>query len=878
MHRSLISEYVGRPDSELPGDTPPPAHAGHKRPWHIRTTLAVLVAACLLPSALTSIGFTVADYQRQREQAVLGALSTARGLAAALDRDLASAESGLYVLAASDILAGDLQAFYQLAKAVLPYQNVSNYVLLDASGKQLLNTIKPWGTPLPATGGPPQLLRPFKTGEPVLTDLFVGPATGHPVIAIGVPVRRQGSIEYCLGAGIMPDRIITLLRAQHLPPGWIGAVLDGQGKIVARTHDADRFVGRSAVPDLVRKAKDSAEGRMETVTLEGIPVITVFSRSTISQWTIAIGVPKASLVSGLQRSFFQLALVNALLIAAALLLAWRVAVSRVAEPANRLLERMRRMTHGHDPGPLATSGASLEFVALEKGFDRMRKSLQQREWERETLVLRLSQTLESINDGFYLLDGEWRFAYVNQHAADMLGYARDALIQRDHWSVFTEAEATPMKEAYQRAIETRQAVSLETEWPSRKLWLEINAYPTDHGLSVYFRDISAIRQAQQAREAQLVAETANRSKTEFVSRMSHELRTPLNAVIGFAQILRMDVHNPLNEQQLGAIEHIEVAGKHMQDMIHDLLDLSSLEAGTIHTKIQTVDARLIVETCCEMMRAVATVACISITCTCEGEVAFVSADATRLKQVLLNLLSNAIKYNRAGGHVTVTARAEGTGTRFSVTDDGLGMTAAQLDHLFEPFNRLGRERDGVPGSGLGLIICKKMVELMGGELTVSSKDGLGSVFSFTLPTASASTEPHALAATQEAGDRGYGRRQVLCVEDNPINCTLIEATLAHRPDLEVTYVATVARAIAHLQHAQVDLILLDMHLPDGSGMDVIAWMRDHARNKIPVLVVSADATEEVNRTAREAGVSGYLPKPIDVAKTLAAIDAVFTTH
>ncbi|MGE5451465.1 MAG: response regulator, partial [Acidobacteriota bacterium] len=103
-------------------------------------------------------------------------------------------------------------------------------------------------------------------------------------------------------------------------------------------------------------------------------------------------------------------------------------------------------------------------------------------------------------------------------------------------------------------------------------------------------------------------------------------------------------------------------------------------------------------------------------------------------------------------------------------------------------------------------------------------------------------------------------------------------TLAHRPDLEVTYVATVARAIAHLQHAQVDLILLDMHLPDGSGMDVIAWMRDHARNKIPVLVVSADATEEVNRTAREAGVSGYLPKPIDVAKTLAAIDAVFTTH
>lgn len=264
--------------------------------WSIRSSLALLAMACILSGALMSTYFIVSDYQQQRARAAQEAIATARAAAASLDRDLASIESGLHVLATSSALdTDDLTTFHRQAKQALPFQNINNYVLIDAEGRQRLNTLLPPDAPLPTKGGPAQLQDIFKTGHTVLTDLFIGPATGKPFLAIGVPVQRNGKITYSLNAGIFPDRVATVLQAQRLPPNWIGAVLDSRGILITRTQDVARFQGRSAVPDLVRMARTQREGVLETISLEGIPVITAFSRSSTWNWTVAVGVPKAGM-------------------------------------------------------------------------------------------------------------------------------------------------------------------------------------------------------------------------------------------------------------------------------------------------------------------------------------------------------------------------------------------------------------------------------------------------------------------------------------------------------------------------------------------------------------------------------------------------------
>jgi hypothetical protein len=216
-------------------------------PWRIRSSLALLVAACMLPGVLLSGYFIVSDYRQHKAQAISGAIGTARAAAASLDRDLASIEAGLRVLAASSALATDnLPSFYAQAHKALPYQNISNYVLIDSAGRQQLNTLRPWGSPLPTTGSAPALQLVFEADRRVLTDVFMGPVTGKPILAMGVPVQQDGKTVYSLNAGIFPQRIANILTGQQLPKAWISAVLDSTGHIVARTHDMDRYVGKLA--------------------------------------------------------------------------------------------------------------------------------------------------------------------------------------------------------------------------------------------------------------------------------------------------------------------------------------------------------------------------------------------------------------------------------------------------------------------------------------------------------------------------------------------------------------------------------------------------------------------------------------------------------
>jgi hypothetical protein len=252
-----------------------------------------VVAASIVPAVLVALLLVGYDYyDRERERLARDALSTARALSAAVDKDLAGVTAALRALSTSPHLtSGNLAAFHAQALDAMQEQSFVNIILTDASGRQLLNTFRRFGEPLPTQGDPGGLLRTFKTGAAVISDLFQGRLTQSLIIGIGVPVKRDGAVLYGLNAGLSPERLSALVGSQKLPPGWIAGVFDRQGVIVARTHDAGRLVGQRGSPALVQRMAQVGEDAFESRTVEGIEVLTVFSRSAVSGWTVAIGIP-----------------------------------------------------------------------------------------------------------------------------------------------------------------------------------------------------------------------------------------------------------------------------------------------------------------------------------------------------------------------------------------------------------------------------------------------------------------------------------------------------------------------------------------------------------------------------------------------------------
>jgi signal transduction histidine kinase/ActR/RegA family two-component response regulator len=380
---------------------------------------------------------------------------------------------------------------------------------------------------------------------------------------------------------------------------------------------------------------------------------------------------------------------------------------------------------------------------------------------------------------------------------------------------------------------------------------------------------AALQDAQSKRQH---AEAANRAKSEFISRVSHELRTPLNAVLGFAQALELGGAVPEGRQRQD-LQRISQAGWHLAQLINDLLDLSRIEAGSLQLQLEAVPLAICVEQAVTMVRSDAEAAGVRVDVEHPGAV-HVRADALRLRQVLVNLLSNAVKYNRSGGQVRVTVAAGAERVAIAVADTGIGMSESDLSRLYEPFNRLGREASNRPGTGIGLVITKGLVEVMGGTLDVKSRVGEGSTFTVHLPlTASTSMQPAAAAVLAQHHDQR--ERRVLYIEDEPVNVEVMRALLGRRGHITLDTAGSLADAALYLRERRPDLVLLDMNLPDGTGGDFLARrLSDRSLNRSPVIVVSADASDDAMTQALLRGASAFIAKPIDFATALAQIDAL----
>ncbi|GAB4037057.1 MAG: hypothetical protein Fur0014_04390 [Rubrivivax sp.] len=375
--------------------------------------------------------------------------------------------------------------------------------------------------------------------------------------------------------------------------------------------------------------------------------------------------------------------------------------------------------------------------------------------------------------------------------------------------------------------------------------------------------------SERAREQ---AEAASRAKSEFVGRMSHELRTPLNAMLGFGQLLARDRNPPLAEHQQRWAGQIQDAGWHLLNMINDTLDLSMIESGALRLAPQPLDMGRLLEATLAMVAPAAErrgVRLVPARLRAGG--ALVQGDETRVRQILTNLLSNAVKYNVEGGQVEVEAGATATGEiEVRVHDTGLGLTDEQLEGLFQPFNRLGREASGVEGTGIGLVISRRLAELMGGSLEARRGQGQGSTFVLRLPRAAA-VEAAAGPTAIRHGPGDYRRRRVHYVEDNETNVVLMQGMLAQRPQIELTVSTLGLDALVAVREQAPDLILLDMHLPDIDGMELLRHLKqDAATAGIPVLVLSADATRDRSERAMAEGAAGYLTKPLNLNPAVAS--------
>jgi signal transduction histidine kinase/ActR/RegA family two-component response regulator len=387
------------------------------------------------------------------------------------------------------------------------------------------------------------------------------------------------------------------------------------------------------------------------------------------------------------------------------------------------------------------------------------------------------------------------------------------------------------------------------------------------------------------------ARSANQAKSAFLSSMSHELRTPLNAILGFAQILTSDVLPSTLEQKKEFANHILKSGRHLLTLINEILDLAKVESGTITLSMEPVTLSDALFECRTMIEPIAATRRVRVLFP-DVDGAVVMADRTRLKQVMLNLLSNAVKYNREDGVVVVGCeQPRPDRLRLSVQDTGHGLSQEQLAGLFQPFNRLGQEGGAQEGTGIGLVVTKRLVELMGGEIGVSSSPGVGSVFWIELAsTAPLKSAIHPAMNVDMSAAPGIGAAQpaqapatepdaaephlLLYVEDNPANLRLVEEIVAFRRDLRLLAAPDghlgLQLARAHRPHA----ILMDLNLPGMSGFEVLKQLRsDPETAAIPVIALTANAMPRDVERGLAAGFHRYLTKPIDIEKFTEAINS-----
>ena len=524
-----------------------------------------------------------------------------------------------------------------------------------------------------------------------------------------------------------------------------------------------------------------------------------------------------------------------------------------------------------------------------KQIEEERKKLDQRLRDQQFYTRSL---IESNIDAIMTTDPRGIITDANKQMEVLTGCTRDELIGAPFKKYFTDPKKA--ETAITLVLTEKTVTNYELTARARdgkETVVSYNAttfYDRDRTLQGVFaaaRDVTERKRLDQVLQeknvelenARSVAEKANLAKSDFLSSMSHELRTPLTAILGFAQLMESDSLPPTPAQK-ESIAQILQAGWHLLKLIDEILDLAKVESRQVPLSQEPVSLAEVMLECQGMIEPQVQQRGIRVTFPQFHTSYFVQADRTRVKQILINLLSNAIKYNKVGGTVVVDCTASTSERiRISVKDTGAGLAPDKLTQLFQAFNRLGQEAGGEEGTGIGLVVAKRLVELMGGVIGVESTVGVGSVFWFELVSVA---EPHlsmeggeAAASAQPHVPRGSRLHTLLYVEDNPANLKLVEQIVARRPDMRLLTAVNGNLGIGIARDNQPEVILMDINLPGINGFEALKLLRsDPATAHIPVIAISANAMPRDIKKGLEAGFFLYLTKPIKVNEFMDALD------
>lgn len=749
----------------------------------VRILLLLLVLACLVPGLTGAAVLFVHQYQEGRAQQERDTIQTARALVQAVDSHLLRVQAVGETLALENSLAqGDMARFHAHVRKVVETSGLAaNVVLRDKDEQLVLNALQEFGASLPVQPSRAHVRRVFSTGKPAISGPYIVHQFNQPIISVDVPVMVRGQVAYSLGISVFPEHLNAILKLQNLQPGWVAAVLDETGTVVARNITPEKFVGNKATPSLLQALSTSREGSSESISLEGTAVQTSFSHSSATNWAVAIGIPTKSLQEAMIISLARLAAGIAVMFIVGLVLAWAMG-GRIAHSVRALTGPAIALGRGESvqAPPVHVKEAAEVGAALVNASQLLRQhnaELQEREAELAQAHTRLRDVIDSSPALIYLKDMHGKYLIVNRTYENLFGRIPNRMAtgrgepgQENGYTPHEESPSFPDLEVLEKGQTIQFEEKIETT-EGVKYFAVSKAPLRSHegqmiGICAAAVDITSLKLAEaQVRELVATLEKRVEQRTEelrvanarllsvndqlieansqleaFSYTVAHDLRAPLRGIQGFADALAEDYAGVLDATGNDYLKRISKAAMRMEQLIDDLLSFSRLtrmELPLGDVSLDDVLQQVVLNLGTQIQAGHATVKI-------EPHLPHVHANKTACLQVFQNLLSNALKFARENTQASIRIWAEtpleAPGVehnnpelvRIWVEDNGIGIPVGQQERIFRPFERLNGMSE-YPGSGIGLAIVDKAVRRMHGHCGVESEFGAGSRFWVELP-------------------------------------------------------------------------------------------------------------------------------------------------
>jgi PAS domain S-box-containing protein len=695
----------------------------------LRRLLMTLAAYCVVPTVALALGTIGYQYYRERNAIEAAAIARARTAMVAVNERLHDVEQALLGLAKSPQLTPDtLAEFAQQALVVQRSEETANVALIDASGRQLMNTLVADGTALPveARAG---MLEALRRGRCTVHDLSHSPLQGRAMVGIGIPVQVGEQVAYVLSAEVEPAVLQEVLLRQKLPQSWTAAVFDGGGRMVARTHDHPRYLGSAADPALWQRISEVAEDSVPDVKLDVKPMVMAFSRSKDSNWSIAIGIPPHELVAPARHSLELLLAGAALGLALTLWLAWSTAL-RISGSIGALGAAVRRA--GHVPSIELPPPLFQEAHQLGQAFLSATAELQDANAAVGRNEQRLRTVLDTATDAIVTADGAGTIVLFNRAAGLMFRIDPDSAIGTPLEAFLPAAARAGHRQAMQtfgisgapsrmmRAGRVVQAQRTDGSLFSAEASISVAVENGRRLHTAILRDVSEREQHKHA----LVR--SNLELQELAAVASHDLRSPLKSITGYLDLLATRHSEGLANVGLAIVARARKAAVHMGRMTQSLLAYTQLEDRS--PTMVPVDCQAVLADALQLLHEDIREIGAQVLA---GRLPTVNGDSGQLVQLFFNLIDNALKYRSDSPLIEVAALRRDGGWLFSVSDNGIGIAPQYLDRIFDTFKRVHSQRE-YPGKGIGLALCRRVIESHGGTIWATSEPGRGSTFWFTL--------------------------------------------------------------------------------------------------------------------------------------------------